>query len=369
MKQIFTLFAILTLSIATAFGQETQNFEGMSNLSTLTTNCWQFNRVDFAGAATGNIGSSNNVLAQTTDKKNNATIVTPFVNLYNGSVISFDYKLNEALNGAAKRTITVRLLDITGVYTDLESVVLDKNTAVSTASFTTTVTSSSIQRVVIEMAGSGDGNSNLNVDNIYIGGTFNFNSPYGCNTSSASPLSIHYLKTFQGLLTDNTVQLQWSVAENENNNYFEIERSADSRVFKTIAIVAAAQNAGDMNYSYKDPAQSKAFYRLKVVSKGNKVMYTNVLFFKNGGNVASTLSILQNPVLQTLKFDFKSDSNTPTEVAVYNTMGVKVYATSFVASKGNNFISTAMGSTLKTGTYVLEVKNTTNRSVSKFLKN
>jgi hypothetical protein len=99
------------------------------------------------------------------------------------------------------------------------------------------------------------------------------------------------------------------------------------------------------------------------------VMYSNVLFFKNNGNVSSALSVLQNPVQQTLKFEFKSDINSPTEVAVYNTMGVKVYATTIVAAKGTNFISSALDASIKSGTYVLEVKNSSNRSVSKFLKN
>ena len=369
MKQIFTLVLATALSLTAAFAQTTQqNFEGIADLSSLTNSCWQFNRVDFAGAVTGNIGNSNNVLAQTTDKKNNAFITTPYVNLSVGTTISFDYKLNEALNGQAKRTIYVRLLDTSGNYTELKNIVLDKNSSISTATFTTASTLSGIQKVVIELAGSGDGNSNINLDNFSIGSNFNYNSPYGCNTTGQATLPMK-LKSFQGLLSADKAILTWSVLENENGHAFQIEKSSDGTTFTTIGIVITTQKAGDEVYSYKDDLQGRAYYRLKLVSKGGVAMYSAVLFMKKQVTTTSALNLLQNPVQSTIKFSFQSGINAATQVTVYNTLGVKVYQTSFAAQKGANTIAMTLDGQIKGGTYVLEVMNATNRNSAKFLKN
>ena len=307
-------------------------------MTVFINNCWQFNRVDFAGVVTGNIGNSNNVLAQTTDKKNNAFIVTPYVNLSVGTTISFDYKLNEALNGQAKRTIYVRLLDTGGNYTELKNIVLDKNSSISTATFTTASTLSGIQKVVIELAGSGDGNSNINLDNFSIGSNFNYNSPYGCNTTGQATLPIK-LKSFQGLVNGDLAQLAWTVANNENGYSFEVQKSGDGKEFKTIAVVTTTEKSGDETYSYKDDMQASAYYRLKLVSKGRVAIYSAILFIKKQGTTTSALSLLQNPVQSTLKFSFQSGINAATQVTVYNTLGVKVYQTSFAAQKGTNTIA------------------------------
>ena len=53
---------------------------------------------------------------------------------------------------------------------------------------------------------------------------------------------------------------------------------------------------------------------------------------------------------------------------IYNMLGVKVYGSVFQAYKGTNNISTQLDAQIKGGTYVLEIKNSTNRSIAKFLK-
>ena len=98
-------------------------------------------------------------------------------------------------------------------------------------------------------------------------------------------------------------------------------------------------------------------------------MYSAVLFIKKQAATTSALSLLQNPVQSTLKFSFQSGINAATQVTVYNTLGVKVYQTSFAAQKGTNTIAMTLDGQIKGGTYVLEVMNATNRNSAKFLKN
>ena len=367
MKQIFTIVLATALSLSAAFAQTTQTFETISGLSSLTNNCWQFTRVDFAAAAPANIGASNNLLAQTTDKRNNATIMTPYANLIAGGAISLDYKLNAPLNGAAQRTIMIRLLSIDSIYTDLGSVTLDRNSSTSAATFSVTSPVSAVMKVVFEFSGSGDGNSNINIDNLMLPGSFNYNSPYGCNTSGQATLPISLI-SFQGVLASGKVTLNWTVTENESGTFFTVEKSADGKTFQSVATITNTQKGGVESYSFQDAADAKTYYRISIRSKDGFTQYSNVVLVKTSENANGTLRLLQNPVQHTLKFSFQSDANMATNITVYNTLGVKVYQTTFNAFKGVNTVAKTLDATIKGGTYVLEISSATGRSVAKFLK-
>jgi methionine-rich copper-binding protein CopC len=82
----------------------------------------------------------------------------------------------------------------------------------------------------------------------------------------------------------------------------------------------------------------------------------------------STLALLQNPVQQTLAFSFTSSNSTSNEIAVYNLVGLKVYAQKLGVQKGNNSVSLQLNNNLNPGTYILEVKNNTERTTTKFIK-
>lgn len=368
MKQIFTLVLATALSFTSAFAQTSQSFETLTVItgtSPLTNNCWTLTNIDFQAASSNSIGATKNL--RTTDAT--ATLRTPYVNLVEGNTISFDYKLTAGLNGGATRTITVSLLSSTGVLTSLGSpITVNSSTSTTTTfNFSAVAPVTDVRKVVLSFSGSNNSSIYFYIDNLYFGGELNYNSPYNCNSGSQSPLPVH-LKSFQGLVNNDKAQLQWKVADNEAGNLFEIQKSSDAKEFKTIALVGTTQKTGDETYTYNDDLQTSAYYRLKLINKGSAAIYSDVLFIKKQGTAANAISLLQNPVKNTLKFTFTSDINSQTEISVYNLLGVKVYQSSFAASKGANTIAKTLDGQIKGGTYVLEIKNATNRSIAKFLK-
>ena len=72
------------------------------------------------------------------------------------------------------------------------------------------------------------------------------NAPYthpgGCAFESI-PLPVKLL-SFQGGLSKTQTQLNWTVAENETGNYFEVERSSDGKNFTTVAVISTTQKTG-----------------------------------------------------------------------------------------------------------------------------
>ncbi|RYZ30660.1 MAG: T9SS type A sorting domain-containing protein [Chitinophagaceae bacterium] len=362
MKQIFTLCSAIVLSLTSAFGQSKVTFETISNFDSLSNKCWQFNNL---GLSSSSIVNGTKSAYTNSPVKAAAYIITPYVNLTTATTIAFNYKLVGNMTG--KRYIRVSLIDINNQATLLGSVTIDRNTSNNVELFTITSTVSGIQKFQIELTSGSEGATDVHIDDIAINSEFNYNSIYNCNMPSQSPLPIH-LKSFQGLVNDDKAQLQWTVADNEAGDLFEIQKSSDAKEFKTIALVGTTQKTGEEIYTYNDDLQTSAYYRLKLVNKGSAAIYSDVLFMKNQGTGVKTLSLLQNPVKNVLKFTFTSDINSQTEIAVYNMLGVKVFQSSFAASKGANTVAKTLDGQIKGGTYVLEVKNATNRSIAKFLK-
>jgi len=79
----------------------------------------------------------------------------------------------------------------------------------------------------------------------------------------------------------NKVQINWSTGEKADTNYFEIEKSNDGKIFKTIAYVLgpdpAKVNCDCYGYSEKVATTLKeAFYRLKHVNTNGQVEFSEV---------------------------------------------------------------------------------------------
>ena len=365
MKRIFTLFITCAVSAVAALGQEKQNFETIASLSTLTNSCWRFSG---ATLSTTSPVAGISSLAINPAGGGTALLMTPFINLTASSTISFDYRLSKSLSSNASRQIVLRLLGIDDKYISLATLSLDNNANTSVSRFSGKIPAAGVRKLVIEVTATGDESTVIYLDNFTIDGSFVYSSPYGCKEMGDGTLSIHYLKTFQGSMTGDRVQLQWTVAENENNNFFELEKSTDGNEFKSIAVINASAKVAQETYSYSEQIQGKAFYRLKVVSRSNVRMYSHVLFFKSGTATSTELTLLQNPIQQSLRFGFVADEKATAILTVLNQFGVRVFQTSFQAGKGYNAITLPLDASLRKGLYFVDVATEGKHIAAKFMK-
>ena len=360
MKQIFTLLTALSLTTAFSLKANSQNINEGFNTSTelinLATNCWNFNTVNFSTASpiTG-AGSMVSQLGVTSE------IITPDLVMPSSSLtITFNYSVVDNASGSKK--LQILLLDgaaETKLYDEnISGSGLFSYTLLSTDHHGNKLTGN--KKVIIRISE----NLSLNVDNLSI------NAPYtyvnGCPFANI-PLPVKLL-SFQGGLSKDQAQLNWTVAENETGNYFEVERSADGKNFITAAIVSTTQKQGNESYRYKETAQATAYYRLRIVNKDKSTSYSKVLLIKSQTTTGNTVNLYQNPIQETLTFSFNAATNANNEIAVYNLVGAKVYAEKMLAQKGTNLVSIKLNSHLTSGTYILEVRNSTERSIAKFIK-
>ncbi len=87
---------------------------------------------------------------------------------------------------------------------------------------------------------------------------------------------------------NNTVNLQWQVANEVNNNHYEVERSTDGVNFSSIGTVASlngnTQAATSYSFVDKQPATGTVYYRIQQIDKDGKHAYSSVQSLTVGAN-------------------------------------------------------------------------------------
>jgi hypothetical protein len=176
------------------------------------------------------------------------------------------------------------------------------------------------------------------------------------------------LVRIQGSIQNNNAVIEWTVAENESGNYFEIEKSYDGKTFTSAGIVASTTKPGNESYRFNEPAGSQSYYRVKVIGKNKSLSYSKILVVKQkDGASLNKINLLQNPVSSVLSFTYQSAIDNTSMLTIYNTNGVPVHTGKLTMHKGLNTISLNVNNKIAAGTYLLEIANT-ERSVVRFIK-
>ena len=196
MKTI-VLFIASLFCLNASNAQFTQNFEGTE--AGLTGNCWTLNgvfkttNVEDVITGAGSLHSNPPTISSST-----RDIFTPYLKITSTTLsVSFKYKLSDALNGNAIRTIEVGLANAAGNYTSLAMVVMDNNTPVTVLNFnqTFTLASTGPRKLVLKLSGAnGDGNCRIILDDLYASA----NALYGTGTCNNAPVAVN--DTYVGIV-------------------------------------------------------------------------------------------------------------------------------------------------------------------------
>ena len=127
-------------------------------------------------------------------------------------------------------------------------------------------------------------------------------SPFTFGTKSTdpaiNPLPVTFV-AFTGRQEGNTIVLDWATASENDNNYFEIERSIDGVNYVTIGYVDGAGNSSSLlGYQFTDnaPEQGQLYYRLSQVDfDGNREYADKVVAVLYTGSEIENLTIVPNP--------------------------------------------------------------------------
>jgi hypothetical protein len=460
MKQIFTL---LFLAMATqASAQFTENFEG--TITSLTSNCWTAEQVDYSSTSQDVITGSRSAFTNPpTSGSGERTLSTPFLDMLTNTItISFKYKVSSKINGNSTRTIRVGIIDKNNVFTQFDLITMNSSTATSVFTYnaTFTVPVTGVYRLGLRLGGAtGDGNSRLIFDDLYVSASAHYGPTVHCNTGAVAvddsysiPLPSPYtgnlftndnipvdgdsyaaalvtgstygtlavqadgtftftpyanfmggavtftylvndngytplisniatvtlnfgnvtllplqLRSFTANNVENKAILNWTVAENESGKYFEVQRSIDGKHFEKAAVIVTTNKVGVQNYSFtEDFKGTDVYYRIRLVNASHVESMSQVRLVKSSGN-ESKIALLGNPVQTKVQFSVTGTKSSNAVLNVYNMAGMRVFSSKITVSAGVNNHTIDM-SAQRAGNYILEISDTTSKSISRFVK-
>lgn len=158
---------------------------------------------------------------------------------------------------------------------------------------------------------------------------FNTNQISGADLSAINPenvvLPVVWLSFHAKVDDANAVVLEWTTAEEINNDYFSVEKSFDGQYWEKIGEVASTEDISEINfYSFVDkrPENGINYYRLKQVDKDGSFEYSSVVKIEFEGAVqVSELEVFPNPVTNKLSIRSLEAFNASTQILIVNTEG------------------------------------------------
>lgn len=164
---------------------------------------------------------------------------------------------------------------------------------------------------------------------------------------------------------NNTATVYWEVTDENNVDYYSIERSSDGVNFESIGKVLPKNDPDKrLNYSFVDsnPINGTSYYRLKEIDIDEK-QYTYKRLALNNKN--QTITLYPNPITDDLNINFEKELMPGTVVAVYNVLGNVVYYTE--TTEKSSELKIDMDDCSK-GIYFLSIKSGENIIQQKFFK-
>jgi Outer membrane protein Omp28/Secretion system C-terminal sorting domain len=187
------------------------------------------------------------------------------------------------------------------------------------------------------------------------------------------------LIAWKGVVKEAKNRLEWTTASEINTDYFEIQRSVDSKNFEIIGRVkAAGASTSPLTYTFDEGknVQNTQYYRLKMVDLDGSFTISDVITLV-GKNKNGRLTLYPSPTNQTLYITFQA-KNTGSEWLILDALG-KVVKQSLASSKAQNtdlsrdnregvFSEMVDVSALPNGLYSVQLIQQNEVSVARFVK-
>lgn len=136
-----------------------------------------------------------------------------------------------------------------------------------------------------------------------------FGELYASNVQRTGLLPLQFLQV-AAQVKNKLVTIHFTTANSFNVETFDIEKSLNSREFKTIGTVAAYNTPANKNYSYSDTdkAEGSFYYRIKANDKDGTMQISKVVKASIASTNGENVSIFPNPVnnilhIETIKLE------------------------------------------------------------------
>ncbi len=162
------------------------------------------------------------------------------------------------------------------------------------------------------------------------------------------------LTRFDANFAEQRVHLHWTTAQEINNDYFQVERSADGKYYQTIGQVKGQGSTTDeVHYTFADTKflHGVGYYRLKQVDFDGKYKYSNIISVQAA--MQTEISIYPNPANHEVQISFGSFAAGNLQYSISNMQGY-VLKSGKISSIDNSTLNVG---DLQEGLYICRLQN------------
>ncbi|MGB3154935.1 MAG: T9SS type A sorting domain-containing protein [Chitinophagaceae bacterium] len=174
-------------------------------------------------------------------------------------------------------------------------------------------------------------------------------------SSVNNPLPVQFL-LFNVRCMGNGVLINWKTAQEQNSNYFNVERSPDGISWTTTGTLQAAGNSTiERTYSYNDnnPLPGGAMYRIAEYDVDGRIQYTSII--RSDCEAKDRWRLWPNPVQEMLWVNITATGASSATVKVFDSKGSLILSQHHALLPGTNQLNIDMKK-LSSGTYHLTVE-------------
>jgi hypothetical protein len=183
-------------------------------------------------------------------------------------------------------------------------------------------------------------------------------------------LPVNWLK-FEVAKRDNDAVLNWIVANEDRNKFYEVERSSDGRTYTGIGTVQSkADKTTSNDYSYIDENVSAlkipiVYYRLKQVDVDGKFTYSKVYSLRYTEK-STLLSLYPNPARNQTVLSIDLNAEEKISITIIDATGKLVYSETKIFGRGLTQHRLNIGN-FKMGSYDVKLKSVTTNKAFKLI--
>jgi hypothetical protein len=163
---------------------------------------------------------------------------------------------------------------------------------------------------------------------------------------------------FNGSVANSTASLTWKVENEQQVDYYTVERSINGIAFDEVTNVKSA-NKSSATYDYNDNltgyTAATVYYRIKQVNKNGETSYTRILSFNLIKTVHSRVTIYPVPVVDVLNLSITSASKQFSSVAVCDALGKVLIQKNVLLERGENKVELPEISKISKGLFIVKV--------------
>ncbi|MEP6514329.1 MAG: T9SS type A sorting domain-containing protein, partial [Parafilimonas sp.] len=166
------------------------------------------------------------------------------------------------------------------------------------------------------------------------------------------------------------VQLAWTALNEIDIDHYEVERSADARVFTMLGNIAAKNTGSSADYNFADqkPNTGNNYYRIKVFDKNGAIYYTQIINVPINANGGAAITIYPNPVSNgRFTLQMTNMAAAKYNLLIYDAKGRLVFSKTIEHTGGSASQSIDLPAGIAAGVYQVNVISNNYNSIKKLV--